>query len=80
MSEVSFQLLQVDLFLFGIVHGFVDVFPHSGCGVFPSSCCVVIQQELFHDLARSRQSQMDALQPVFLPPMTSLHLYTTWLG
>ena len=34
MSEVSFQLLWVDIFVFGIVHGFVNMFPHSGCGFF----------------------------------------------
>ena len=40
MSEVSFQLLWVDIFVFGIVQGFVNMFPHSGCGFFPSSCRV----------------------------------------
>ena len=40
MSEVSFQLLWVDIFVVGILQGFVNMFPHSGCGFFPSSCCV----------------------------------------
>ena len=35
MSEVSFQLLWVDIFVFGIVQRFVNMFPHSGCGFFP---------------------------------------------
>ena len=40
MSEVSFQLLWVDIIVFGIVQGFVNMFPHCGCGFFPSSCRV----------------------------------------
>ena len=59
MSEVSFQLLWVDIFVFSIVQGLINVFPHSGCGFFPSSCCVcfhyfgcyifwVFMQSFFH--------------------------------
>ena len=33
MSEVSFQLW-VDILVFGIVQGFVNMFPHSGRGFF----------------------------------------------
>ena len=59
MLEVSFQLLWVDIFVFGIVQGLINVFPHSGCGFFLSSCCVyfhylgcyilwVFMQSFFH--------------------------------
>ena len=40
MSEVSFQLLWVDILVFGIEQGFVNMFTDSGCGFFPSSCRV----------------------------------------
>ena len=34
MSEVSYQLLWVDIFVFGIMQCFVNLFPHSGCDFF----------------------------------------------